>query len=99
MENRADSHQGLYVQITAKQNSSTGLVVRLWTSAGSRSINSSDPSSPVVVYVEVKAGEAPIMDARVVCRLQRLGTNDTGSNYEPFDLDLWDNGIGGGSRS
>ncbi|KAK3860859.1 hypothetical protein Pcinc_033121 [Petrolisthes cinctipes] len=94
VENRADSHQGLYVQITAKRNSSSGLVVRLWTSAGSRPINSSDPSSPVVVYVEVKAGVAPIMDAKVVAKLQRLGTNNTGSNYEPYNLDLWDNGIG-----
>ncbi|KAK4325545.1 hypothetical protein Pmani_003892 [Petrolisthes manimaculis] len=96
VENRADSHQELYVQITAKRNSSSGLVVRLWTSTGSRPINSSDPSSPVVVYVEVKGGVAPIMDAKVVARLQRRGTNDTGTNYEPLNLHLWDNGIGGG---
>lgn len=94
VENRADSHQGLYVQVTAKRNSSQGVQVRLWTSSGSRPINSSDPSSPVVIYVEVKAGVAPIMDARVVATLQRLGTNATGSNYPPIFLDLWDNGIG-----
>ena len=47
MENRADSHQGLYVQVTAKRNSSAGLAVRLWTSSGSRTINASDPSQPV----------------------------------------------------
>lgn len=95
VENRADSHQGLYIQVTAKRNSSLGLQVRLWTSSGSRPINSSDPSTPVVIYAEVKAGVAPIMDARVVATLQRLGSNATGSNYPPIFLDLWDNGIGG----
>nr|XP_045589593.1 calcium-activated chloride channel regulator 4-like [Procambarus clarkii] len=94
VENRADSHQGLYVQVTSKRNSSTGLQVRLWTSSSSRSVNSSDPSTPVVIYAEVKAGVAPIMDARVVARLQRLGTNATGSNFHPMFLELWDNGIG-----
>ncbi|KAG7175364.1 Calcium-activated chloride channel regulator 2-like 1, partial [Homarus americanus] len=94
VENRADSHQGLYVQVTAKRNSSTGLQVRLWTSSGSRPINSSDPSTPVVIYTEVKSGVAPIMEARVVARLQRLGTNATGSNYQPIFLHLWDNGVG-----
>ncbi|KAK8744770.1 hypothetical protein OTU49_000604, partial [Cherax quadricarinatus] len=94
VENRADSHQGLYVQVTAKRNTSTGLQVRLWTSSGSQPVNSSDPSTPVIIYAEVKAGVAPIMDARVVARLQRLGTNATGSNYHPIFLDLWDNGIG-----
>ncbi|MPC92472.1 Calcium-activated chloride channel regulator 4 [Portunus trituberculatus] len=95
VENRADSHQGLYVQVTAKRNSSSGLNVRLWTSSGSRTINSSDPSSPVRLYAEVKMGVAPVMKARVVAKLQRLGTNTTGSNYRPIYLDLWDNGIGG----
>ncbi|ROT86008.1 hypothetical protein C7M84_022878 [Penaeus vannamei] len=94
VENRADSHQGLYVQVTAKRNASTGLQVRLWTNSGSRPINSSDPSAPVIVYAEVKDGVAPILDARVVAKLQRLGTNVTGSNYEPIYLELWDNGIG-----
>lgn len=98
MENRADSHQGLYVQVTAKRNASTGLQVRLWTNSGSRPINSSDPSAPVIVYAEVKDGVAPILDARVVAKLQRLGTNVTGSNYEPIYLELWDNGIGGECR-
>lgn len=95
VENRADSHQGLYVQVTAKRNSSSGLSVRLWTSSGSRPVNSSDPSSPVRLYAEVKVGVAPVMNARVVAKLQRLGTNATGSNYRPIYLDLFDNGIGG----
>lgn len=95
MENRADSHQGLYVQVTSKQNTSSGLHVRLWTSTGSQPVNSSDPSTPVVVYAEVKVGGAPVMDAQVIASLQRLGTNVTGSNYPPIYLDLWDNGVGG----
>ncbi|KAG7165778.1 Calcium-activated chloride channel regulator 1-like 10, partial [Homarus americanus] len=94
VENCADSHQGLYVQVTAKQNSSAGLQARLWTSAGAQLINSSDPSTPVVVYAEVKAGVAPIINARVVAKIHRLGTNVTGSDYQPIFLHLWDNGVG-----
>lgn len=95
MENRADSHQGLYVQVTARRNTSTGLAVRLWTSSGTRALNSSDPTSAAVVFVEVRAGVSPMMNARVVATLQRLGTNETGSNYKPVFLDLFDNGAGG----
>lgn len=95
VENRADSHQGLYVQVTARRNASTGLAVRLWTSSGTRSLNSSDPTSKAVVFVEVRAGVAPIRNARVIVTLQRLGTNETGSNYQPVFLDLFDNGAGG----
>lgn len=95
MENRADSHQGLYVQVTARRNTSTGLAVRLWTSSGTRALNASDPTSAAVVFVEVRAGVAPIMNARVIATLQRLGTNETGSNYEPVFLNLFDNGAGG----
>ncbi|MPC29160.1 Calcium-activated chloride channel regulator 2 [Portunus trituberculatus] len=94
VENSADSHQGLYVQVTARRNTSTGLAVRLWTSSGTRFLNYSDPTSAVVVFMEVREGVAPVMDARVVATLQRLGTNETGSNYEPVLLNLWDNGAG-----
>lgn len=83
------------MQVTAKRNSSSGLSVKLWTSSGSRPVNSSDPSSPIRLYAEVKVGVAPVMNARVMAKLQRLGTNATGSNYRPIQLDLWDNGIGG----
>ena len=95
MENRADSHQGLYVQVTAKRNSSNGVSVKLWTSSGSNSINASDPSKPVILYAQVLDNKAIVLNAKVMAVLQRLGTNATGSPYEPILVELRDNGNGG----
>lgn len=95
MENRADSHQGLYVQVTAKRNTSSGLNVRLWTSSGSNPVNASDPSNPVIIYAQIQDNRATVLNARVVAVLQRLGTNETGSSYKPIEIELRDNGNGG----
>lgn len=97
MENRADSHQGLHVQVTSRRNSSTGLQVRLWTTAAAHTITAASP--PVLIYAQVCVGTAPVRDARVVAKLQRLGTNATGNIYQPLLLELWDNGAGGQSIS
>jgi len=95
VENRADSHQGLYVQVTAKRNTSSGLRVKIWTSSSDQAVNGSDPSNPVILYASVMVGESPVLNARVVAKLQRLGENATGSSYPPIYVDLLDNGIGG----
>ncbi|KAF2352326.1 Calcium-activated chloride channel N-terminal [Trinorchestia longiramus] len=95
VENRADSHQGLYVQVTAKRNTSAGLSVKLWTSPSDQAVNASDRSSPVILFASVTEGESPVLNARVVATLQRLGVNATGSSYEPISIELLDNGIGG----
>ncbi|KAB7508142.1 Calcium-activated chloride channel regulator 2 [Armadillidium nasatum] len=94
VENRADSHQGLYVQVTAKRNTSSGLNVRLWTSSGSNPVNASDPSNPVIIYAQIQDNRATVLNARVVAVLQRLGTNETGSSYKPIEIELRDNGNG-----
>nr|XP_045590148.1 calcium-activated chloride channel regulator 1-like [Procambarus clarkii] len=94
VENRADSHQGLHIQITAKESGSRKISLRLWTNAPNTAINATDPSLPVIIYAEVKDGEVPVINARVTAKLQRLGTNTTGSNYDSILVDLFDNGFG-----
>lgn len=69
--------------------------MKLWTSSSDQAVNASDPSSPVLLFASVTFGEAPVLNAKVVAKLQRLGVNATGSSYEPIFIDLIDNGIGG----
>ena len=95
VENRADSHQGLHIQVTAQTNPNRHLTTKLWTSNGGVPLNASDPSQPVILYAEVKDGLAAVQNGRVVAKLQRLGTNATGSFYDPLHIELLDNGIGG----
>ncbi|KAK8732368.1 hypothetical protein OTU49_007056 [Cherax quadricarinatus] len=94
VENRADSHQGLHIQVTAKESSIRKISLRLWTNTPNSAINATDPSLPVIIYAEVKDGEVPVINARVTAKLQRLGTNTTGSNYDSILVDLFDNGFG-----
>ncbi|KAK7079588.1 hypothetical protein SK128_019402 [Halocaridina rubra] len=94
VENRADSHQGLHIQVVATESHTRKISLRLWTSSESTTINMTDPQSPVKVYAEVKDGIVPVLNARVTARLQRLGTNTTGSNYNSIVVELFDNGFG-----
>lgn len=95
VENRADSHQGLHVQVTALPSRTRRVNVRVWTSNDGAELNPSDPSQPTILFAEVKDGDNPILKAHVVAKLQRLGTNTTGSGYKPTFIELFDNGIGG----
>ncbi|XP_047468982.1 calcium-activated chloride channel regulator 1-like [Penaeus chinensis] len=94
VENRADSHQGLHIQVTGTESEERKISLRLWTSLPNTPINATDPSVPVIIYAEVKDDEVPILNAKVTAKLQRLGTNATGSNYDPIYVDLYDNGFG-----
>lgn len=94
VENRADSHQGLHIQVTAKESITRKIGLRLWTNAPNRAINLTDPSSPIIIYAEVKDGEVPVINAKVTAKLQRLGTNTSGNNYDSVLIDLFDNGFG-----
>ncbi|XP_064104872.1 calcium-activated chloride channel regulator 1-like [Macrobrachium nipponense] len=94
VENRADSHQGLIIQVTGSESGNRKISLRLWTSSGDSVVNMTDSSMPVIVYAEVREGVMPILNAKVSARLQRLGTNTTGSNYDSIAIDLFDNGFG-----
>ena len=95
VENRADSHQGLHIQVSAKESSARKISLRLWTSATNNVINASDPSLPVIIYAEVKDSEMPVINARVTAELLRLGTDTNGSAYHPVLVELYDSGFGG----
>ena len=90
VENKADSHQGLHIQVQANEASSRNMALRVWTSSSSNT-----SSSPSVVYAEVREDDIPVMNARVTATLQRLGNSANGSTYAPIVFSLFDNGVGG----
>ncbi|RXG72243.1 Calcium-activated chloride channel regulator 4 [Armadillidium vulgare] len=93
VENRADSHQGLHIQVTAFENPKRKISVKLWTNAV-EPLKLPDPSHPVILYAEVKDDEVAVIGAQVRAKLQRLGTNATRYPYEPLYINLFDNGVG-----
>ena len=95
IENRADSHQGLHVQVTALPSAERKISVKVWTSIDIEGRERSEEVKPRVLFAEVKEQNKPILNSRVFAKLQRLGTNTTGSGFEPVFMDLYDNGIGG----
>ncbi|MCL4137960.1 UNVERIFIED_CONTAM: hypothetical protein GTU68_056467, partial [Idotea baltica] len=94
VENRADSHQGLHIQVTALENPNRKISVKLWTNTLGAPLRIPDPLQPVILYAEVKDGDAPVIGAQVKAKLQRLGTNATRYPYEPLYINLLDNGVG-----
>ncbi|CAL4124268.1 unnamed protein product, partial [Meganyctiphanes norvegica] len=94
LENRATSHQGLHIQVTSTENNKQHISVQVWTSKSSSNNNHTNISLPVIIYAELKDDDVPILNARVVAKLKRLGTNITGSNFTPLYIDLFDNGFG-----
>ena len=87
VENRADSHQGLYVQVLTHKNENRDLHLGLKATKNSR--------NQTIFYAQIKEDDLPILGARVQAKLTPLGTNATGYPYESFFVDLLDNGIGG----
>ncbi|KAK3856626.1 hypothetical protein Pcinc_037065 [Petrolisthes cinctipes] len=104
VENRADSHQSLYMRVWATPRapnttslSSTpdnAITLIAWTSNWNSPIDVADIKNPVVVYAKVWWGESPVVGAKVEASLQRLGVNSTGSRYAPVNFLLLDNGSG-----
>ncbi|CAL4069388.1 unnamed protein product [Meganyctiphanes norvegica] len=94
VENRADSHQGLHIQVTASESKTQETNLRIWTSSSSTFTNASDVVNPTIVYAELKDTGLPVLNARVVAKLVHLGTNASGSNYETIYFNLYDNGLG-----
>ncbi|XP_045617959.1 calcium-activated chloride channel regulator 1 [Procambarus clarkii] len=102
VENRADSHQSLYMRVLAtpraynasSATNTDAITLTAWTSNTASPINVSDVENPVVVYAQVWCGGSPVVSARVEAQLQRLGLNSTGSRYSPISFLLLDNGNG-----
>ncbi|XP_066958487.1 calcium-activated chloride channel regulator 4-like [Macrobrachium rosenbergii] len=90
VENRADSHQGLHIQVAATESHTRKIGLRVWISHKDNAINMTDPSAPVIIYAELKDDLVPILNARLTARIKRLGANTTGSMV----FNLFDNGFG-----
>ncbi|XP_042891198.1 calcium-activated chloride channel regulator 1-like [Penaeus japonicus] len=98
VENRADSHQALYVQVTSRQRASSDnprVSVSAWTSHPLALVNASDISRPLALFAEVRVGVAPVESAKVTATITRLGYTDNGTKYEPLEVILLDNGLTG----
>ena len=96
VENRADSHQGLHVQITALPNrdyNNVDISLLVWTNKDTEDYGSIEKAT--IIFAEIKDGAYAILEARLVATLQRLGTNTSGSGFKPMYIELFDNGIGG----
>ncbi|XP_068219578.1 calcium-activated chloride channel regulator 1-like isoform X2 [Palaemon carinicauda] len=94
VENRADSHQALHIQVTSHPNLSSDVVVRVWTNQDTIINIDEEQQNPIILYAEVKIGGAAIMNAGVMATLQRLGTNETGGTFSPVRVPLLDLGTG-----
>ncbi|CAL4243850.1 unnamed protein product, partial [Meganyctiphanes norvegica] len=94
VENRAGSHQALVMQVTAHESVNRDVSLRIWTSINNSTNTTTVVSDPVIVYAELKNGVMPILNARLVAKLQRLGTDVSGNEYLPVYVDLFDNGYG-----
>ncbi|CAL4126820.1 unnamed protein product [Meganyctiphanes norvegica] len=94
IENRADSHQGLVMQVTTSENKERKIKMRVWTSNANNLVRVNNSTSPLIIYAELKDDDVPILNARVVAKLKRLGTNESGSTYDSIYIHLFDNGFG-----
>ncbi|XP_042871894.1 calcium-activated chloride channel regulator 3A-1-like [Penaeus japonicus] len=98
VENRADSHQALYVQVTSRPRARTDTppaTVRTWTSHPLSLVNASDISRPLALFAEARVGVAPVEGAKVTATITRLGYTDNGTLHEPLEVVLYDNGLTG----
>ncbi|CAL4141211.1 unnamed protein product, partial [Meganyctiphanes norvegica] len=94
VENRADSHQGLIMQVTASKSTNMKINMRVWTSLDTNKIIGQNQTTPIIVYTELKDGDVPMLKVKVTARLRRLGTNASGNPYSSINFDLYDNGLG-----
>lgn len=98
VENRADSHQALYVQVTSRPRArpdTPRVAVRAWTSHPLALVNATDISRPLALYAELRVGLAPIEGAKVTATLTRLGYTNNGTQHPPTIVSLRDNGLTG----
>ncbi|CAL4177136.1 unnamed protein product, partial [Meganyctiphanes norvegica] len=91
VENRADSHQGLQIEVTSVESENRLIRLHIWTNVDSVNNTSSDP---IIIYAEIKDGMLPILHAKVTAKVQRLGIDTNGNEHTPIYFYLQDNGLG-----
>lgn len=98
VDNRADSHQALFVQVTSRPRprpSAPRVSVRAWTSHKLGVVNASDISRPLALYCEVRAGVGGVETATVTATVTKLGYTINGTQHPPIVTHLLDNGLTG----
>ncbi|KAF2366642.1 Calcium-activated chloride channel N-terminal [Trinorchestia longiramus] len=98
VDNKADSHQGLFIQVTSKPylpqyGHSSQVEVRGWTNHPTGEVNATDISMPLAIFAEVLSGTGPVEGARVTANLTRLGLASNGTLHKPQEIVLVDNGL------
>ncbi|KAB7506569.1 Calcium-activated chloride channel regulator 2 [Armadillidium nasatum] len=95
LENRADSHQSLFVQVTSRPQvqSDKNLQVRAWTNHNTNQVNLTDKTNPLIIFTEIRSGMEPIKEAKVTAILLKLGTKPNGTAHSPIHVPLHDNGL------
>ncbi|CAL4188735.1 unnamed protein product, partial [Meganyctiphanes norvegica] len=82
VENLADSHQALYVQVTSRPRSTTDspeISVRGWSNHPDAQVNASDISLLLALYAEVTADNGAVEGANVTATITRLGLTVNGT--------------------
>ncbi|XP_076052340.1 calcium-activated chloride channel regulator 1-like [Oratosquilla oratoria] len=94
VENRADSHQALFVQVTSRpRHGDARMNVRAWTSHPKGEVNATDISRPLALYAEVRRGIAPMEGVTVTAKITKLGFTQNGTSHSPIAIRLYDNGL------
>ncbi|CAL4125354.1 unnamed protein product [Meganyctiphanes norvegica] len=98
VENLADSHQALYVQVTSRPLSnpdSPQVSVRGWINDPYAQVNNSDISLLLALYAEVTADNGAVEGATITATITRLGQMENGTDHERMSVQLLDNGLMG----
>lgn len=61
VENRADSHQALHIQVASLPSSSNDVQVRVWTNQDSQTVIDVEDHRAIIIYGEVKVRN-PVTD-------------------------------------
>uniref|UniRef100_A0A2P2I9G5 Epithelial chloride channel protein-like n=1 Tax=Hirondellea gigas TaxID=1518452 RepID=A0A2P2I9G5_9CRUS len=98
VDNKADSHQGLFIQVTSKPynvhyGQTSQIEVRGWTNHPYGEVNATDISKPLAIYTEVRSGAGPVEGVTVTANITRLGLANNGTLHQPREIVLVDNGF------
>ncbi|CAL4205908.1 unnamed protein product [Meganyctiphanes norvegica] len=94
VENKANMHQGLIIQVTASVNTSTDVSLKIWNNLQNNVIENTASSTPIIFYAELKDKDLPILNARVIATLKYLENNETSHEENLIQFNMLDNGLG-----
>ena len=96
VENLADYHQALYIQLTSRPLSNPDaprVSVRGWSNHPDGQVNATDIPQLLALYVEVLVDNKPVEGAIVTVIISRLGQTKNGTQHLSISEQLLDNGL------